>query len=448
MLLSGSSDSDSPPGGRSTSLLPSTVQRGDGSFRTTNSLLISGRAYGPPPPPLQSPNIEPPLPQNGAYTEAHPHPPHQNYPLHLDSNSDLGENYEYTTEESNSGQRRTGRPSSPMGSVYSFHSSVDSHLFRDLHGRKFNTLNTAYHLPADMEEHERLNIQHRVITLLLGNLYPAEDIVESLLQPKDNYTPMILDIGAGSGAWAIEMANKFPHCEVIGVDLVPPNLGNREIPPNCRFEVDDANLSLTHWTNTFELVHCRAIEVGISDWEAFSYNVAQILKPGGLFLSGTGNTQFLNDRCEPYQVITEGEPGFRWIQKWFSAVHEAFVKQRGSEWPLHQWHDIAERNPNYKDVTSKQLHMPVGNWLPDGSRSDHQYAAELLRYNFIQIFKSFKPLLISRGYPEAIVDRWRIETVKELIGLRVRTLAAFSWTWCRRTEAPWVPIPGPNRAQG
>ncbi|KAG8958193.1 hypothetical protein FRC03_009375 [Tulasnella sp. 419] len=105
------------------------------------------------------------------------------------------------------------------------------------------------------------------------------------------------------------MATKFPHCDIVGLDLVPPSLGSRTIPPNCRFEVDDANLSLTHWTNTFDFVHCRAVEMGIQDWQAFAYNVAQILKPGGIFVSGTGHTQLLNDKGEPCRVVTGGKPG-------------------------------------------------------------------------------------------------------------------------------------------
>jgi len=49
----------------------------------------------------------------------------------------------------------------------------------------------------------------------------------------------ILDIGAGTGIWAIEMAEKYPKVEVIGTDLclIQPQ---QWVPPNCRFEVDDA----------------------------------------------------------------------------------------------------------------------------------------------------------------------------------------------------------------
>jgi cyclopropane fatty-acyl-phospholipid synthase-like methyltransferase len=49
--------------------------------------------------------------------------------------------------------------------------------------------------------------------LLGGKLYVA---------PLDETkTQRILDIGTGTGIWAIEMADQFPQAEVIGTDLSP-----------------------------------------------------------------------------------------------------------------------------------------------------------------------------------------------------------------------------------
>ncbi|KAG8957516.1 hypothetical protein FRC03_010063 [Tulasnella sp. 419] len=53
----------------------------------------------------------------------------------------------------------------------------------------------------DEEEHRRLDLQHAMIQKYFGALYPAREAVERLLEPRDQDTPMILDIGTGSGAW-------------------------------------------------------------------------------------------------------------------------------------------------------------------------------------------------------------------------------------------------------
>lgn len=53
----------------------------------------------------------------------------------------------------------------------------------------------------------------------------------------------ILDIGTGTGIWAIDMADQYPIAEVVGTDLSP--IQPSWVPTNCRFEVDDATLEWT-----------------------------------------------------------------------------------------------------------------------------------------------------------------------------------------------------------
>lgn len=57
------------------------------------------------------------------------------------------------------------------------------------------------------------------------------------------------------------MAQEFPSARVVGVDLVPVP---HEIPYNCRFEVDDINLGLSHFSGQFDLVHARCVATGVS----------------------------------------------------------------------------------------------------------------------------------------------------------------------------------------
>lgn len=98
-------------------------------------------------------------------------------------------------------------------------------------------------MPADVDEHGRLDIQHETLKIQMGALYYPVDLVRRILAPRPpgDQAPAILDIGTGSGecaihrskgasvtfcqgSWAVDMAEEFPHAEVVGVDIVPANL--------------------------------------------------------------------------------------------------------------------------------------------------------------------------------------------------------------------------------
>ncbi|KAG8916947.1 hypothetical protein FRC02_003447 [Tulasnella sp. 418] len=148
-----------------------------------------------------------------------------------------------------------------------------------------------------------------MIRYYLGALYPAKEIVEERLRSREGYTPMILDVGTGSGAWAVDMGLKFPHSEVIGLDIVPPVLRDGNLPSNCRFEIDDCNLSFTHWVNTFDFVHARSVDTAIHDFPTFLYNMAQIMRPGAVLVVGSGLPHFFDENGQPHPDVEEGEEG-------------------------------------------------------------------------------------------------------------------------------------------
>lgn len=128
--------------------------------------------------------------------------------------------------------------------------------YRRLANRTYqNYKESDYWGPNDDTQNEQLDILHHMLTLLLDNklfLAPIE-------KPQK-----VLDVGTGTGIWAIDFADQFSSAEVIGTDLsdIMPSF----VPPNCRFEIDDAELDWTFKPETFDFVHLRYMLGTMADW--------------------------------------------------------------------------------------------------------------------------------------------------------------------------------------
>ncbi|RXK38724.1 hypothetical protein M231_04034 [Tremella mesenterica] len=171
------------------------------------------------------------------------------------------------------------RPTTPSSSIseFSLHSSVEMRVFREDNGRIYQANNDDYVLPADQAEMNRLEYQHYGLKARQGDKnYLAP--FPMVLQGDDK---RLLDIGTGTGIWAIEMALEFPHVEVLGMDLAPVQR-TEGVPDNCHFQVDDAALGLPFSDGYFDAVHARLVIIGIRNWKSLIQEVIRVTKPGGL----------------------------------------------------------------------------------------------------------------------------------------------------------------------
>ncbi|GAB1314698.1 hypothetical protein MFIFM68171_04908 [Madurella fahalii] len=83
-------------------------------------------------------------------------------------------------------------------------------------------------LGNDNMQLEGQDINHHMLYLAL------ED--KLFLAPLEN-PQKVLDVGTGTGNWAIDFADEYPSAEVVWVDLAPNQ--PTWVPPNCKFELDD-----------------------------------------------------------------------------------------------------------------------------------------------------------------------------------------------------------------
>ncbi|UQC89068.1 methyltransferase domain-containing protein [Colletotrichum lupini] len=147
--------------------------------------------------------------------------------------------------------------------------------YRRENGRTYHRMSDGkYVFPNDEREQDRLDIVNHIWMLALDNAF--------CLCPKNDGTKAkrVLDIGTGTGTWALDYAETFPEATVLGVDLSPIQPGF--VPPNCSFEVDDLEKEWT-WTNPFDFILCRNMNASFSDWNNIIKQAYDHLEPGGYF---------------------------------------------------------------------------------------------------------------------------------------------------------------------
>lgn len=126
-------------------------------------------------------------------------------------------------------------------------------------------------MPNDEKEQERLDLAHHIFKMLLrGHLHRAH----LPCSPRH-----VLDFGTGTGSWAIDFADVHPDSHVVGIDLSPIQPSN--IPPNCRFFVDDIE---SPWTfdSKFDFIHARAMSGSIRDWDTLLHQALENLNEDGV----------------------------------------------------------------------------------------------------------------------------------------------------------------------
>ncbi|KAH8772449.1 methyltransferase family protein [Hyaloscypha sp. PMI_1271] len=218
----------------------------------------------------------------------------------------------------------------------SLSSSVSKYRYEN--GRRYHGYKDgSYLIPNDEKQ---LNVQD------LGNKLHLAPIPE---KPQ-----RILDIGTGTGIWAIDMADQYESAEVIGTDLAPTQ--PTFVPPNCKFEIDDASSEWTFTPNSADLVFFRFMLGCFADWPAVYRGAFKTLKPGGWLEHHEGTP----DPQSEDGTVTPDNPFGRW-----GLLIAQAGQILGKDFAVGYHTKKFMEEVGFINVVEKKYKLPIGRWPAD-----------------------------------------------------------------------------------
>lgn len=221
--------------------------------------------------------------------------------------------------------------------------------YRRENGRTYHRYKDGiYHLPNDELENERLDLQHHLFLLTFGDklgLAPPNN-------PERNVR-RVLDLGTGTGIWAMDYADEHPQAEVIGVDLSPiqPDF----VPPNIRFIIDDIEEDWDY-SEPFDYIHSRMMNFSIQNWQDYLRKIFKNLAPGGYVEIQEISSVIQSDD----RTLTENHP----LSKWCKLLDEAFIKLGCRSEHFEKIKEIMAE-VGFTDIVDTRFKWPTNRWPKD-----------------------------------------------------------------------------------
>ncbi|KAI1082012.1 methyltransferase LaeA [Whalleya microplaca] len=215
-----------------------------------------------------------------------------------------------------------------------------------------------YMFPCDQEEMNRMDIFHKFF--LVARQFDGD--FGGLYRRQLPNRPRIMDLGCGTGIWAIDMADRHGgRAEILGWDLslIQPLL----IPENVMFErrdIEEAWLGLEEGSR--DLIHMSMLAGSIEHWPSLYRQIYRYLKPG------TGYLEHVEIDFRPECENGEMPKGSK-LLTWSRELTEAMERAGRSMTPNPNTVGVLEQL-GYVDVEQVRKRIPFSPWSDDAHEKD------------------------------------------------------------------------------
>lgn len=217
--------------------------------------------------------------------------------------------------------------------------------YEEEYGRSYHAFRRGkYVMPNDVREQERMDIHYHSVRHVLGGYHWVSPV-----QNPSN----ILDVGTGTGIWAMDVADDNPSAQVLGVDLSP--IQPTAVPPNLEYHIMDADEPWEGFEGRFDFVHTRLMNgFSIKSWPFFYEQAFASLQPGGWVENQESEVVF---GCDD-GTLPADSACTRWADLWSEGIAKfgltglCFPEQMKAQMQA----------AGFVNVTAKSYRVPIGTW--------------------------------------------------------------------------------------